>query len=94
MVGACANNEVEVPSSESSAATASSSEMTAEEAKKIASKHLALRQVRWGEPTEVTEDKETYYVHFETPDRELRLIGQRTLLVNKSSGLVTYQKRR
>ncbi len=63
-------------------------------AKRRAQNHLALKQVSWGEPESITEDEESFYVHYETPKRELRLIGQRTLIVDKESGLVTYQKRR
>lgn len=63
-------------------------------AKRRAQNHLALKQVSWGEPEEITEDEESYFLHYETPKRELRLIGQRTLIVDKESGLVTYQKRR
>ncbi len=63
-------------------------------AKKRAQKHLALRQVSWGDPLTTTEDEDSFFFHYETPKRELRLIGQRTLIVKKESGLVSYRKRR
>lgn len=59
-----------------------------------ASRHLALKQVRWGKPTAVREDEEAFYISYQTPEQELRMIGARVLIVNKTTGVVTPQKRR
>ncbi len=69
-------------------------EITLDRAKQLASTHLALKQARWGEPTATREDEEKYYFTYETPEKEMRLIGHRVLMVDKQTGVVTYQKRR
>jgi hypothetical protein len=104
LFGACANNESASPeesavplesvSQESATAPAANTAMSKSDAERLAQKHLAIKQVSWGKPSEVVEEDEKYLVHYETPKRELRLIGQRTLIVEKESGLVSYQKRR
>ena len=68
--------------------------MTADRAKQLAARHLALKQTSWGKPTGITEDEDNYFVSYETPQRERRLIGSRVLIVNKHTGLVVAQKRR
>ena len=71
-----------------------STPMTEERAKQLAARHLALRQWRWGRPHAVSEDEDNYYVAYETPERERRLIGERVLLVSKDTGVVKPRKRR
>ncbi|MCB0322358.1 MAG: hypothetical protein KDD69_02260 [Bdellovibrionales bacterium] len=68
--------------------------ISGEDAKRLAQTHLALKKVSWGQPQEVVESENKYLVLYETPERELRLLGQRTLIVDRESGVVTYQKRR
>jgi hypothetical protein len=68
--------------------------MDEEKAKQAAARHLALKQIRWGKPVSVSQDEQQFYVSYQTPEQELRLIGSRVLLVNKSTGVVTPQKRR
>lgn len=63
-------------------------------ARKAAERHLALRNVRWGEPKEVEEQEKHYLVHYPTPEQELRLIGERVLVVEKQSGVVFVKPRR
>lgn len=60
----------------------------------LAARHLALKQVRWGKPVAVEEDEDRFYVTYQTPQQELRIIGARTLLVDKDSRIVRAQKRR
>ena len=70
------------------------SRMTSEQAKQLAARHLALKQTTWGKPQAVSEDEQHFYVSYETPQPEFRLIGSRMLIVNKETGLVSPQKRR
>ena len=73
---------------------AAEKQMTTSEASKLATQHLALKNRSWGNVTKVTEGADGYEVHFETPEKELRLLGERVLMVDKESGLVTPRKRR
>ena len=68
--------------------------ISAERARQLASRHLTLKQVNWGEPVATREDEDHFYVSYQTPERELRLIGARMLLVDKRTGVVSVQKRR
>jgi hypothetical protein len=65
-----------------------------EKAKQLAFKHLALKQVKWGEPTSTREDENNFYLSYKTPEKELKLIGSRVIIVEKESGVVSIQKRR
>ena len=65
-----------------------------EKAKSLCERHLALKGRRWGDPTKVSEDEDWFYVSYETPKQELRLIGDRTLKVDKETGVVSWRKRR
>lgn len=104
LLGACAGNgqankaTAEAPQQEEVVQQASESrqapEVTKERAERLAQTHLALRKVSWGAPKEIVEQDEQFLVYYETPERELRLLGQRALIVEKGSGLVSYQKRR
>ncbi len=95
LFGACANNEsATTPAAKNKEEPAATKPMTKEEASKLAHTHLALKQHNWGEPQSVEEVGDKYYVSFKTPQQELRLIGQRVLIVDKDSGVVTFQKRR
>ena len=69
-------------------------EMTALKAKRLASTHLALRQTSWGKPTAISEDEVNFYLSYETPKRELRILGERMLTVEKSTDIVRVRKRR
>jgi len=71
-----------------------SEKMNMDRARYLATRHLALKQTRWGKPTAVTEDDAHYYLSYATPKQELRLIGERKLIVEKQTGLVTARKRR
>ena len=68
--------------------------MSVERAKQLAARHLALKQTSWGKPISVREDEQNFYVSYETPSSERRLIGTRVLKVNKLTSVVTAQKRR
>lgn len=68
--------------------------MSAERAKQLAARHLALKQTSWGKPVSVTENEQFFFVSYETPQRERRLIGSRVITVNKATGLAVAQKRR
>lgn len=61
---------------------------------KLAKRHLALKNRDWGNISKVQEEEGYYRIAFETPVQEKRLIGQRVLLVNKDSGLVSVVQRR
>lgn len=65
-----------------------------EGAVKLAQRHLALKNRSWGKIVDVAEEENRYYVMFETPKREMRLLGQRKLIVQKKNGLVRPHKRR
>ena len=64
------------------------------EAKRLAEQHVGLKQYGWGRPTSVTEFSGQYIVTFETPERERVLIGNRAVVVDRKSALVSVQKRR
>jgi hypothetical protein len=93
LFGACANNDKAAPA-EKKSEVVSVKPMTKEDASKLAHTHLALKQHNWGQPLSVEEVGDKYFVAFKTPQQELRLIGQRVLIVDKHSGVVTFQKRR
>jgi len=67
---------------------------TGEDAIRLAQRHLALKQRSWGKILDVAEEDSQYYVLFETPKVEMRLLGQRKLIVEKDNGLVRPHKRR
>lgn len=89
LVGACANNE-----NSTSLASNERPSMTAEAASKLAQRHLSLKNWSWGEPKEVVEREGKFYLSYETPPTELRIIGARVLIVDKDSKVVSVQKRR
>lgn len=65
-----------------------------DEASRLASQLVALKQMSWGKVSAVSESGNQYYVTFDTPDRERMLIGQRTVIVDKTSGVASIMKRR
>jgi hypothetical protein len=65
-----------------------------DDAQRAADLHLALRNTRWGNPTEIEEDPDYYYFKFETPENERMLIGKRTVLVDKFSKVAKIGSRR
>lgn len=65
-----------------------------DEAKRLAEQHVALRKRSWGQAKEVSEHGESYWVSFETPDQELRLLGPRIIVVDKQTGAAAVQLRR
>ena len=88
----CAPTKVESPALE---ITEESSKVESENhAIKLAMRHLALRNANWGEISDVKEEPGYYKVAFKTPTQELRLLGQRAILVKKDSGLVSIVQRR
>jgi hypothetical protein len=48
----------------------------------------------WGEPTSVADTGKNWTVYFATPKRELSLLSQRAVLVNKATGETEFQRRR
>ena len=64
------------------------------EARRLAEQHVALKQYGWGRPTSVSEHAGQYIVTFETPERERVLIGNRAVIVDRKSAVVSVQKRR
>jgi hypothetical protein len=64
------------------------------QAVKLAKRHLALKNRDWGNISKVQEEEGYFRIAFETPTQEQRLIGQRAILVNKDSGLVSVVQRR
>ena len=68
--------------------------MTSSRAAKLAKRHIAIRNYNWSDVSKVTEEESSFRVEFETPQAELRLLGQRALMVSKDNGLVTAIKRR
>lgn len=69
-------------------------QVSQEQAEKLAIQHLALRNARWGKPTRFAEEAGNYIVFFQTPQQEARLIGERSLSVDKKTGLVKVRDRR
>jgi hypothetical protein len=65
-----------------------------EDAVRLAQRHLAIKNRSWGKVVDVSEEDNRFYVMFETPKREKRLLGQRKLIVEKRNGLVKAHKRR
>ena len=88
------SKRVENDAADSNQAEADAKNMTEESARKLASKHLALKKRSWGKAKSVSEREGKYYIGYETPERERRLLGQRVLIVDKDSGVVSYMKRR
>lgn len=64
------------------------------EARRLAEQHVALKQYGWGRPTSVSEHSGQYIVTFDTPERERVLIGNRAVIVDRKSAVVSVQKRR
>ena len=69
-------------------------ELSEKDVSRIARRHISLKKRSWGEIQTVELRGSKYHVEFETPEKEQRLIGPRTLLVDKYSGVVTVKKRR
>jgi hypothetical protein len=92
-VGACANNESNVAPAQESQKQAAE-EITKDTAAKLAGIHLALKNWTWGKPQDVVERDGKFYVYYSTPEKELRVLGPRVLVVDKASNVVTVQKRR
>lgn len=88
------NSRQEIERAQAQAEQQISERMSPDRAKQLAARHLALQQTSWGKPVGVTEDEERFYVSYETPQTERRLIGSRMLVVDKETGVVTSQKRR
>lgn len=86
----CANSEI----AKTGLVQESPTEMTEEVAVKLAKKHLSLKNWSWGKPESVREEDGRFYLSYETPERELRIIGARVLVVDKESKLVKVRKRR
>lgn len=86
--------QLEVERAQAELAQSVVKKMDEDRAIQLAARHLALKQVRWGKPVSVAEDDERFYVTYQTPKQELRLIGARVLIVDKDSRIVTAQKRR
>ena len=61
---------------------------------RLAEQHLALRNIRWGKPTDVREDGDLFVLSYDTPENETRLVGKRTVTVRKVDGLVKVRDRR
>ncbi len=76
------------------ALTAADAGISKDKAIQLAETHLALRNTRWGKPTDVEVQEDRYIVSYETPEVERRLLGQRRVSVQKSSGLVRVRERR
>ena len=66
----------------------------AEEAKKLAEQHVSLRKKSWGPAKNVSEQGESYWVSFDTPEQELRLLGPRVVIINRGTGAASVQVRR
>lgn len=93
-VDALEQTQLEVKRAQAELAQSARKPVDAEKAKQLAARHLAIKQVGWGKPVSVEEDEEHFYVTYQTPEQELRLIGARVLIVDKHSRVVTAQKRR
>ena len=65
-----------------------------DEASRLATQLIALKQMSWGKASAVAESDNQYIVTFDTPERERMLIGQRTVVVDKTSGVASIMKRR
>ena len=70
----------------------------------LAKEFLAKEQTTWGEPTaveQVPEDQENlvgtggkrYRLVFQTSSEEIRVVGDRTILVNTQTGKVVFEPR-
>jgi len=59
-----------------------------DKAAQLAEVHLALRNVRWGKPSERTEDETRFVFTYDTPVAEQRVLGLRRISVDKKTGLV------
>lgn len=68
--------------------------ITKEKAAKLAQRHIAIRNYNWAEVSRVVDQEDSFRVEFETPQQEVRLLGQRVLMVDKNNGLVSVIKRR
>lgn len=94
LIGSCANNETALNKPETKKEGEKQPAISQAEAERVAEIHLALKNWTWGRPKTVTENDGKYYLSYETPERERRLIGGRVLIVDKQTGIVSAQKRR
>jgi len=94
LISACANSGQSAPDTASSASVEHNPEISKDRALKLAQTHLALKNWSWGDPESVSEREGKYYVYYKTPERELRLLGARVLIVDKATQVVSAQKRR
>lgn len=65
-----------------------------EEAKRLAEQHVALRKRSWGSVKNVSEGDGVFYVSFDTPEQEMKLLGPRVVVIDKQTGAATVQLRR
>ena len=77
---------------EADSASSSSKAIDQAEAKRLAVEFTSTKG--WGEPTSVADSGKNWTVYFATPKREVSLLSQRAVLVNKSTGAVEFQRRR
>ena len=84
-VTACVANDQPNPSTEQLSMQAVN---TADQARAIAEKYIAERNLNWGKSSSVIERSRlgNYWVTFETPSSEVRLLGQRVIVVDIKSG--------
>ena len=92
-LAACANGENK-PAPAEDAQKEELQQITKEKAIRLAEVHLALKNWSWGAPQEVLERDKDFLLVYKTPERESRLLGARTITVDKATGLVSVQKRR
>lgn len=94
LCAACAAQEKQQVPAETGKQEQAAPDIDKDTASRHAAMHLALKNWSWGEPESVVERDGKFYVYYKTPERELRLVGARVLIVDGSTGLVTAQKRR
>ena len=92
-ISACAGGENKTPPA-NEAQKEQNQDITKDRAEKLAEIHVALKGWHWGEPQEITERDGKFYLSYKTPEKELRLVGARVLMVDKETGVVSTQKRR
>ena len=93
LFGACAN-DAKNPTPSPQARETITKAITKDWAAHIASNHLALKKRNWGEIENIVERDKEFHVYYPTPAQELRLLGPRVLIIDKTTGTAAVQKRR
>lgn len=85
--------KIEIAGKPATAPATQAGPVTEAQAKELAATFAEKAGQKLGQPTGVTKQGEEYWVGFETPQREVALLGHRTVIVNATTGKCRFMGR-